>query len=150
MTHRKPKGQMKDRILESRVTWGDGFVLVYSITDRRSFKSIMTYHQMVCSIKPKPVVVLLANKSDLEHKRKVLKSEGRQLAEAMKCPFYECSASDGFRQITDAFNDLYREGLRKKKERKYSLSPRPLRSAMGKLFRRNSSKGNLLTAGPYI
>ncbi|KAK3745975.1 hypothetical protein QZH41_004132 [Actinostola sp. cb2023] len=143
-------GQARDRVIESHSMWGDSFVLIYSITNRNSFNSIINYYQALSNVKLKPVVVLMANNSDLEHKRKVLKSEGSQLAELMKCPFYECSASDGSEKITLAFHDLYREGIRKKKERKYSLSPRPLRSAMGKLFRRSSSKGNLLSPESYI
>ncbi|XP_020895372.1 ras-related and estrogen-regulated growth inhibitor-like [Exaiptasia diaphana] len=146
----QPRGQNRDRIILNHTLWGDSFVLIYSITDRKSFNSIMNFYQSLCNVKPKPVVILMANKSDLEHKRKVLKSEGTQLAELMKCPLYECSAADGFESITQAFHDLYHEVLKKKKERKYSLSPRPLRSAMGKLFRRNSTKANLLSPDSLV
>ncbi|XP_048585471.1 ras-related and estrogen-regulated growth inhibitor-like [Nematostella vectensis] len=94
-----PSGAGGERMLEDRVTWGDAFVLIYSITSRENFHAAWNYYHVVTSIEAKPVIVLLANKHDLGHKRKVLTTEGRQMAQAIKCPFYEVSASEGFEQI---------------------------------------------------
>merc|ERR1711941_12547 len=43
---------------------------------------------------PQIPMVLVGNKCDLEDQRVVLKSEGEQLAEQYKCPFFETSAKD--------------------------------------------------------
>lgn len=132
--------------MESRAIWADGLMLVYSITDRKSFEELRELHNLIISFKQKTVVVIVANKSDLEHERQVSEAEGVSLAESLKCAFFECSASEGYPKIAEAFHELYREVIKKKKEKKISLSPRPLR-ALGKVFRRNSSKNLLPTPG---
>jgi GTPase SAR1 family protein len=52
---------------------GEGFLLVYSITERDSFKMIESYHQQILRVKDTEVVpiVLVGNKSDLEGERRV-------------------------------------------------------------------------------
>lgn len=132
--------------LESRTLWADGLVLVYSITDRKSFEEVRDLHNLLIPFKQKIVVMIVGNKSDLEHERQVSKTEGYSLAEIFKCMFVECSASDGYPKIAEVFHELYREVLKRKKDRRMSLSPRPLR-ALGKVFRRNSSKNLLLAPG---
>lgn len=132
--------------LESRTLWADGLVLVYSITDRKSFEEVRDLHNLLIPFKQKIVVMIVGNKSDLEHERQVSKTEGYSLAEIFKCIFVECSASDGYPKVAEVFHELYREVLKRKKDRRMSLSPRPLR-ALGKVFRRNSSKNLLLAPG---
>jgi GTPase KRas protein len=52
---------------------GEGFLLVYSITERDSFKMIESYHQQILRVKDSEAVpiILVGNKSDLEHERRV-------------------------------------------------------------------------------
>jgi GTPase KRas protein len=53
---------------------GEGFLLVYSITERDSFKMIEAYHQQIMRVKDSqavPAVVVVGNKSDLEGERRV-------------------------------------------------------------------------------
>lgn len=132
--------------VESRAIWADGLMLVYSITDRKSFEALGDLYNLIVPFKHKPAAVIVGNKSDLEHERQVSEAEGALLAETLKCMFFECSASEGYPKIAEAFHELYREVMKRKKERRSSLSPRPLR-ALGKVFRRNSSKNLLLTPG---
>ncbi len=56
--------------------YGEGFLLVYSITDRDSFDSISTYHQQILRVKDTESVpiVLVGNKCDLEDERRVNKN----------------------------------------------------------------------------
>uniref|UniRef100_A0A3B3CI73 small monomeric GTPase n=1 Tax=Oryzias melastigma TaxID=30732 RepID=A0A3B3CI73_ORYME len=73
----------------------------------------------VCIIfvkKPKNVpLVLVGNKSDLEHVRQVATEEGERLAAEMACAFYECSAcADEGGAIAEAFHELCREVRRRK------------------------------------
>ena len=52
---------------------GEGFVICYSITDRRSFDEVMAYKKLINRVRCRddiPIVVA-ANKCDLEDKRKV-------------------------------------------------------------------------------
>lgn len=128
----------------SRALWADGLMLVYSITDRKSFEDVQGLMNLIDPFKQKIVVTIVGNKTDLEHERQVSEGEGATLAEKLRCSFFECSASEGYQKMAEAFHELYREVIKTKKDRKTSLSPRPLR-ALGKILRRNSSKSLLLT-----
>ena len=52
---------------------GEGFLLVYSVTERDSFDLIRTYHEQILRVKDTESVpiVLVGNKSDLESDRTV-------------------------------------------------------------------------------
>ncbi|KAL0196585.1 hypothetical protein M9458_010157, partial [Cirrhinus mrigala] len=76
---------------EGHMRWGDGFILVYDITDRGSFEDVVPLKGLLDEVKrPKHVpLVLLGNKADLEHARQVATEEGERLAADMACAFYE-------------------------------------------------------------
>jgi len=77
---------------------GQGFLCVYSITDRNSFDEILSFAQQVYQAKEldpdksKIPMVCIANKSDLEGQRVVSSAEGQQLARSLGCQFLETSA----------------------------------------------------------
>ena len=52
---------------------GEGFLLVYSITERDSFKMIEPYHEQIVRVKDMDAVpvIVVGNKSDLEGERRV-------------------------------------------------------------------------------
>ena len=52
---------------------GEGFLLVYSITCRKSFEKISTFHGQIQCVKSKDSipVILIANKCDLEYECQV-------------------------------------------------------------------------------
>ena len=52
---------------------GEGFVICYSITDRRSFEEAVEYKKLIDRVRNRDdiPVVLVGNKSDLEPARKV-------------------------------------------------------------------------------
>jgi small GTP-binding protein len=86
-------------------SWGQIFILVYSIGDVNSFDAIPLFTDRVFkATKSKNVpLVLVGTKTDLpEEERKVLEIEGRSLAYRYKCPFIEVSAKTG-RNINEAF-----------------------------------------------
>ena len=53
--------------------WADGFLLVYAITDRRSFNYVRRVKQMLCCDTP---LALVGNKGDMVHLRQVSTEEG--------------------------------------------------------------------------
>ncbi len=77
---------------------GNGFVLVYSITDRKSFEELPSIHAHIFMQKDKDIksgtipMVLVGNKVDLERNREVTTSEGESLARSWGVPFFESSA----------------------------------------------------------
>lgn len=79
---------------EGHVRWGEGFVLVYDITDRGSFEEVLPLKNLLDEVKkPKNVtLILVGNKADLDHSRQVSTEEGEKLATELACAFYECSA----------------------------------------------------------
>ncbi|KAF7658560.1 hypothetical protein LDENG_00011470 [Lucifuga dentata] len=90
------------------IQWADAVVLVYSVTDRRSFDLIDQLHQLIVrgSGANMPPVILLANKADLLHLRRVDSQQGPLLAGTLGCSFYEVSASEDYSQVHGAFHRL--------------------------------------------
>eukprot|EP01103_Thecamoeba_quadrilineata_P018055 TRINITY_DN667_c0_g1_i1.p1 TRINITY_DN667_c0_g1~~TRINITY_DN667_c0_g1_i1.p1 ORF type:complete len:188 (-),score=37.31 TRINITY_DN667_c0_g1_i1:99-662(-) len=73
---------------------GQGFLLVYSITDRASFDEVSRFREQLLRVvdADKVPIVLCGNKCDLDAQRKVTTQEGQSLANAFHCPFFEASA----------------------------------------------------------
>ncbi|XP_058494492.1 ras-like protein family member 11B [Solea solea] len=90
------------------IQWADAVVLVYSVTDRCSFDQIEQLHQLVVRVSGAnmPPVILLANKSDMVHLRRVDSQQGPLLATTLGCSFFEVSASEDYSQVHDAFHRL--------------------------------------------
>jgi len=86
---------------------GEGFLLVYSVTERDSFDLIGTYHEQILRVKDTQSVpiVLVGNKSDLECDRTVDMLEGQLFAQELGCRFVETSAKLGI-NVTETFIDL--------------------------------------------
>ena len=86
----------------------DGFVLVYSITDRRTFRAVTDLFSLLTSKRgPSVSVVLVASKTDLWSERAVSAYEGQSLARSLGCPFLEVSARKND-SVNEAFKELAR------------------------------------------
>ncbi|XP_067878978.1 GTP-binding protein Rit1 isoform X1 [Heterodontus francisci] len=96
---------------------GEGFIICYSITDRRSFQEAVEFKQLIYRVRHTYdiPVVLVGNKSDLGNLRQVSKEEGTVLAREFNCPFFETSAALRY-FIDDVFHAMVREIRRKEKE----------------------------------
>ncbi|XP_039219101.1 GTP-binding protein Rit1 isoform X1 [Crotalus tigris] len=117
---------MRDQYMRA----GEGFIICYSITDRRSFHEVREFKQLIYRVRrtDETPVVLVGNKSDLTQLRQVSKDEGCSLAQEFGCPFFETSAAFRY-YIDDVFHTLVREIRRKEKESVMALEkkskPRP-------------------------
>jgi len=97
---------------------GEGFLLVYSVTSRESFKEISDYHTEILRVKDRQdyfPVILVGNKCDLEYERQVGMSEGRSAARQFQCRYIETSAKARI-NVDEAFCGLVREIRRFNKE----------------------------------
>ncbi|XP_069768457.1 GTP-binding protein Rit1-like isoform X2 [Narcine bancroftii] len=96
---------------------GEGFIICYSITDRRSFQEAVEFKQLIYRVRHTYdiPVVLVGNKSDLGSLRQVSKEEGAVLAREFNCPFFETSAALRH-YIDDVFHSMVREIRQKEKE----------------------------------
>ncbi|KAM5129664.1 GTP-binding protein Rit1 [Mantella aurantiaca] len=104
---------MRDQYMRA----GEGFILCYSITERRSFQEIREFKQLIYRVRRNDdtPVVLVGNKSDLSHLRQVSEEEGVAVAREFSCPFFETSAAFRY-YIDDVFHALVREIRRKERE----------------------------------
>ncbi|KAK2488809.1 hypothetical protein MC885_018801 [Smutsia gigantea] len=103
---------MRDQYMRA----GEGFIICFSSTDRRSFHEVREFKQLICRVRrTDSTPVLVGNKSDLKRLRQVTKEEGLALAREFSCPFLETSAAYRY-YIDDVFPALVREICRKEKE----------------------------------
>lgn len=94
---------MRDQYIHT----GQGFLLVYSVTAKRSFETIGELKNKILQYKDvdKFPMVLCGNKCDLEKERKVAPEEGKDLAKSWGISFFECSAK-GRINIEESFTEL--------------------------------------------
>ncbi|KAJ1521333.1 hypothetical protein ONE63_003009 [Megalurothrips usitatus] len=86
----------------------DGVVVVYSITDRESFRYAQRVLDLLNGVRGLPVT-LMANKADLAHLRTVEHCEGRALADGAGASFYEVSVAEDSAGLYQAFELLVGE-----------------------------------------
>ncbi|XP_046546366.1 ras-related protein M-Ras-like [Haliotis rubra] len=89
---------------------GDGFLLVYSVTDKQSFENIRNFHTQILRVKDRNnyPMILVANKVDLVHQRKVSEDLGRDLASELRITYIETSAKDPPLNVDFAFHEVVR------------------------------------------
>ncbi|CAO1614809.1 unnamed protein product [Sympodiomycopsis kandeliae] len=86
-----------------------GILLVFDVTDERSFQNIRTWHSNIEQHASEGVSKLLVgNKSDWTEKRVVSTEEAQELAKELGIPYVETSAKNND-QVDDAFFSLARE-----------------------------------------
>lgn len=80
-------------LLDMWISYADGFILVFSITDKESFEVLSEkYERVIASKGITCPVVLIGNKSDLEDDRVVQSLEARKLGNTWNSKYYESSA----------------------------------------------------------
>merc|ERR1712244_162378 len=89
---------------------GQGFVVVYSLTNHQTFMDIKTMRDQIVRVKgsDKVPVLLGGNKVDLEAQREVPTVEGMALAQIWGCPFVESSAKSKM-NVNEVFAEIVRE-----------------------------------------
>jgi len=94
---------------EQYMRTGEGFLLVFSVTDRASFDEISRFHTQILRVKDKDEfpMILVGNKSDLEDERLVSTAEGQEFARKLKIPYLESSAKQRI-NVDASFHDLVR------------------------------------------
>lgn len=104
---------------DALISCADGFILCYSITDRKSFDAIDDYLDKIVDANIKhPKITIIGNKSDLYRDREVTSAEGFLLAKEINGQFYETSAKIPVIDIRQVFYDLYKAIKNSKKIRK--------------------------------
>ncbi|KAE8361833.1 ras family-domain-containing protein [Aspergillus caelatus] len=125
-------------LIEEWIRQGEVFVLVFDVASRESFTHVRKYYDQVRKIKeivddhsinppathPGPPhfapLILVGNKSDLQHKRAVSESEGMGLAKELCGEYVEASARDNV-NVEAAFNHAVRKIRKRRYEADHSL-----------------------------
>lgn len=99
---------MRDQYMRT----GQGFVLVFDVTNRATFDVLAAFADQVSRVKDAAVcdvpLMVVGNKCDLEHQRTVSFLEARAFAESIGARYGECSAFKRF-NIDEVFADAVRE-----------------------------------------
>ena len=83
-----------------------GIILIYDVTNRKTFESIKNWVESIrAEVSNKVVIVLVGNKIDKKEQIDVKTEEGDNLAEEFNLPFFECSALTG-ENINETFVEL--------------------------------------------
>lgn len=94
---------------------GEGFLLVFSLTDRHTFEEISTFYNQIMRVQGETVqfvpMMLVGNKNDLINERQVSHEEAIQLAKRFDCAYIETSAKTGL-NVVDAFHGLVKMIMR--------------------------------------
>jgi len=93
---------------------GDGFMLVYSITDDQTFEDLRSIREQILRVHSdrKVPMIVVGNKVDLADDRAVSKEEGSRVASEFGAQFMEVTAKEDFK-VRDAFLALIRGILTK-------------------------------------
>ncbi|KAI7820097.1 small GTPase superfamily, partial [Kickxella alabastrina] len=103
-----------------------GILLVYDVTDERSFNNIENWHMNVEQHASEGVnKILIGNKCDIEDRRAVPKERGQALADKLNIKFKETSAKSNF-QVEEAFLELAADIKKRLLDRPASPSRLPL------------------------
>ena len=89
------------------ISFGEGFLLVFSIIDKESFDIIKCKYERVIKGKHgiKCPIILVGNKKDLENERRVLYSEAKNQADLWGIEYIETSAKTDY-NIKEAFEKV--------------------------------------------
>lgn len=100
-------GQEKFKTITSAYYKGaHGVIMVYDITDRKSFTDLQNWLSEVDKYSREDVVkILVGNKKDLESNREVSIEEANRFAESLGMKYLETSAKDGI-NIEETFTNL--------------------------------------------
>ena len=107
-------------MLDTWISSVDGFILVYSIDNKKSFESIQSRYERILRIKNTKTfaIIIVGNKCDLEDNRQVNREEAENYSNEKKIYFLETSALKMI-NIKEVFLYLTRELLKIKFPEKY-------------------------------
>ncbi|CAF0838483.1 unnamed protein product [Brachionus calyciflorus] len=88
---------------------GDGFLLVFDVTNRETFESIKNHRENVLRVKADDQnlpIILIGNKSDLKQNRLISYEEANRRAEEWGIPYIETSAKTR-ENVDRAFSEIF-------------------------------------------
>merc|ERR1711962_807392 len=88
---------------------GEGFLLIFSLTERASFEEIYKFHKQVLRVKDRDEfpMLIVGNKADMDRNRQASLADCEDMAKQLKTPFIECSAKNRM-NVDQSFHELVR------------------------------------------
>ena len=102
------QGHVKSELRQDFLKHADAFIIVYSVTDRKSFDMVQVYRQEILDAREHHAqhhVKIVGNKIDNEKERQVSTYEGKKMAAKYEWTFCEASAASNV-GISDVFFGL--------------------------------------------
>ncbi|KAI9269189.1 small GTPase superfamily [Phascolomyces articulosus] len=95
---------------------GEGFLCVFSVCEHESFEHTQEFRDQILRVLDDDTIpfILVGNKVDLAHLRKVSSSEATQLSQEWGCPYLETSAKT--RQNVEEVYTMLMRSIRDRKE----------------------------------
>jgi len=105
-------------MIDMWISFGEGFLLVFTIDNKESFENIKIKRDLVLKKKhnKKLPMILVGNNQELDNKRKVSYKEAKDLADSWGIEYFETSAKTGF-NVKEVFEKLFQEIIADKKEK---------------------------------
>ena len=105
-------------IIASYYRGAHGILLIYDVTDKESFKNLSNWLIEIEKNASKNVLkVLIGNKTDLEDKRVITYSQGKEFADSYGLKYIETSAKKNM-NVNEAFETLGRELMQASDDKK--------------------------------
>ncbi|EJU00723.1 ras-domain-containing protein [Dacryopinax primogenitus] len=125
---------------EQWIREGQGFILVYSVTNQTSFQNVDRFRKTMISLHPEiPVFLIIGNKADDAYRREVSAEQGLTYARRHNCEFFEASAKSG-QNVEKLFSEVVRQ-LRANNRSPQPLTPNSTTSTSGRGSSRTSASG---------
>uniref|UniRef100_A0A8C4KWK1 small monomeric GTPase n=3 Tax=Equus TaxID=9789 RepID=A0A8C4KWK1_EQUAS len=142
--HRDTAGQERFKTITTAYYRGAmGIILVYDITDEKSFENIQNWMKSIKENASAGVErLLLGNKCDMEAKRKVQKEQADKLAREHGIRFFETSAKSSM-NVDEAFSSLARDILLKSGSRRSGNSNKSPSTDLKTCDKKNTNKCSL-------
>lgn len=98
-----------DSSSDAHLHWAEAFVIVYSVSDKNSYKWAANTLEELTARRPSASVLVLGNKSDLSHLREVEEVEARSLALTHAARFSEVSTADSCTPVSQVLDSFLKE-----------------------------------------
>ena len=113
-------------VRDSYLRAGDGFLCVFSLTDRSTFANTEEIREQILRINSERddiSILLIGNKADLEDRREISEEEGLEQARKWGCKYLETSAKTNF-NVENAFHEIMRQVYQKKETAVEATEPK--------------------------
>lgn len=99
--------QPSKETLDRHIRWADGFVLLYSLTDKTSIDFLDNIKDVIDKVKGRECPrVLVANKCDLLSAREIADEGKSETGERFDCPKFEISVADGSDGVFEVMDEI--------------------------------------------